>query len=303
MNKTTEPVLSKFLFNLLFRIFKKISFNLVNTIGKQVGRALFLFFKKRKNIAFSNLKIAFPEKSNKQLTAILKQFCQNISKDIFEAFKYNKCPPDIIKKRVIIVGAEHIERASKKNKGVILLSAHFGFFPLIIRRFVVQGYQVAVIYRNLHNKIIGALLTMLITKNGIMPILDKPRHRCVAESLGWLKKGRLLFLQIDQNPSRKAGVPVDFFGHKIPTFRGAVILAMRTGATIVPVFIIRDKNNHHRIMVEKPYKIKRTGNDEYDIKDNLESLSKITENYIRRHPQFWWWIHRRFRKRVYPNVA
>ena len=279
-------------------IFKHLPFPVVCRAGDLIGTLLYRFLRQRREIGLANLRIAFPEKSAEECEIILKKCWRNISKDMLEVPKFFVILPDMAKERVPIVGIENLKQCFAQNRGVIALSAHYGNFPIICQRLALDGYPLEIITARMHNKALNPMIPVMQRKMGIEPIPVNPGHRCVAMSLAWLKKGGILFLQIDQNPSEEAGVPVDFFGQKLPTFRGPVVMAMRTGAAILPMFIIRKENNNHQIIIEKPFVLKLTGNKEKDIRDNLEALSKITEGYIRRDPSFWWWIHRRFRMAI-----
>ena len=298
IEKKSKPLPNQHLLKIILGMLKLLSFSMIDRIGNFAGTIMCWGLKKRKKIGLANLRIVFPEKTDQERLKIFKKCWQNICKDLLEVGKYSITPTSKLKERISIVGLENFEQAIKENKGIILLSAHFGIFPVLLGTLVREGYQVATIYRDMHNKILGRVIPDLQKITGIKSILDKPRHRCVAMSLGWLKKGGILFIQIDQNPSRQAGVPVKFFDRKLPTFRGPVILSMRTGACIIPAFIIRKDNDHHRIIIEKPYKMDLTKDNDQDIQSNLEALNKITEEYIKRDPSLWWWIHRRFRKEI-----
>ncbi|MDY7035063.1 MAG: hypothetical protein SV375_02700, partial [Thermodesulfobacteriota bacterium] len=229
----------------LLRIFKVIPFSLLNGIGDLFGVLAYRLVRDRRYIGLSNLRIVFPDKPERHRSIILKKCWQNIGKNMLELVKYNAVSREVIRERVSIIGKENLEQFIGKKKGIIALSAHFGNFPLLTQRLAVEGYPIAVIYRDMHNKFLAPMVPMLQKASGIEPIPDRPRHRCVARSLRWLKKGGILFLQIDQNPSLDSGVTIDFFGKKLPTFRGPIIFATRTDSIIVPMFIIRKHKNHH----------------------------------------------------------
>jgi KDO2-lipid IV(A) lauroyltransferase len=91
---------------------------------------------------------------------------------------------------------------------------------------------------------------------------------------------------------------VDFFGYPVPSFKGPMVLAMRTGATILPGFIVYDKGWRHKLFIEKPFSVETTGNQERDIADNLARLMKLIEEYIERYPEQWWWWHRRWKRHI-----
>jgi KDO2-lipid IV(A) lauroyltransferase len=110
-----------------------------------------------------------------------------------------------------------------------------------------------------------------------------------------LERNRILFLQIDQNaPATECWV--DFFGYLVPTFKGPVIFSIRKGAPILPMFIIRNPDARHKIIIHPPFELATTGNTHEDITSNIASLTKIVEAVIREHPDQWWWVHRRFKR-------
>jgi len=88
---------------------------------------------------------------------------------------------------------------------------------------------------------------------------------------------------------------VDFFGRPAFTPRGPVSIALKTGCDIIPTFMIRQKDNRHRMIVEKPIDLKITGDTEKDIRYNTETFTKIIESYIRKYPDQWIWVHNRWK--------
>ena len=278
------------------RIFRITPFPVICGLGDGIGRLLFYLMKERTAIGLSNLKRAFPEKPEQERRRILKTFWRNFCKDMLEAIKYFATPSAIMSQRVTLVGKEHLDSLVAQKQGIVLLSAHLGNFPILCMKLGMEGYPIAVLYSEMHNRLFNPVIPLMMRSTGIEPISDRPRHACVGKSMSWLKKGGLLFLQIDQSPPTDAGLPVDFFGWETPTSRGPVSMAMRTDANILPVFIVREKNNHHRIIIDKPFPLKREGDSNRDVLLNLAALSKITEDFIRQYPAHWWWFHRRFKK-------
>lgn len=291
--------MDKFFLKSILLISRPIPFRFVCLVGDCIGIILYFCLKKHRKIALSNLAMAFPEKSDKERKEILKSLWKNICKDMLEVIKYCATPGSLKGNRVTFIGKERLDSFVSENKGGIILSAHLGNFPLLCIKLAAEGYPVGVIYRPFHNQILGPIIPRLQKMAGIEPIPDKPRHTCVRRSLAWLKKGGMLLMQIDQNPSTDAGIPVSFFGYQIPTFRGPVILAQRSGVKILPIFIVRVQNNHHQIIIDQPFELKpMRGDNENGLKSNLQALNQIAESYIRQYPSMWWWIHRRFRKAI-----
>jgi KDO2-lipid IV(A) lauroyltransferase len=108
----------------------------------------------------------------------------------------------------------------------------------------------------------------------------------------------LLFVPIDQNFG-EGGIFVDFFGRKAATATGPIILAKRTKAAIIPCFIIRQRDDTHKIIFEPPLKLEEGKDEETNILINIQRLTNIIELYIRKYPAEWSWVHRRWKSR--PN--
>jgi Kdo2-lipid IVA lauroyltransferase/acyltransferase len=175
------------------------------------------------------------------------------------------------------------------------LTAHLGNFPLMNVRLVNEGYPLSLVARDPENPRLARMITSYRDAVGMESIPDKPRMACVSKSLKALKQNRILSLQIDQNaPATECWV--DFFGYLVPTFKGPVIFSLRTGAPILPMFIIRNQDSFHKIIIHPPFQPSITGNVEQDITSNIARLTKIVEAAIREYPEQWWWIHRRFKR-------
>jgi KDO2-lipid IV(A) lauroyltransferase len=131
---------------------------------------------------------------------------------------------------------------------------------------------------------------------GVEAIYSQPRRECIQRCLEVLSSGKVLFIQLDQNFG-SGGVFVDFFDQKAATATGPVVFALRTGAPIVPLFIVRQKDNSHRIIIEPEFRLEEQADQHQTIVVNIARITKIIERYIRDYPQEWGWIHRRWKSR------
>ena len=252
--------------------------------------------KKRRKIALNNLTLALGrEKSKKEIEQICRGSFKNIGIDMMEISRCLDFEDGYVKEMVTFEGREHLDHALKRGKGVIALTAHLGNFPLMTFRLVNDGYPLSLIARDPENPKVTKMITSFRNDAGIESIPDKPRRACVSKCLEALERNRILFLQIDQNaPITECWV--DFFGHLVPTFKGPAVFSIRKGAPILPMFIIRNLDSHHKITIRPAFELTTTGNTQEDITSNIASLTKIVEAVIREHPEQWWWVHRRFRR-------
>lgn len=251
---------------------------------------------KPRKIALENLGIAFGnDKSLKELESIARDcFVFMIKAGLELMYLMNK--PWLLRKRVSIEGKENLDQALSRGKGLILVSAHFGNFPLMMSKMSLEGYQISGIMRAMRDYRAEKVFADARSRMGVKTIYSQPRKTCVEESLKALRSNELLFIPIDQNFGT-AGVFVDFFGKKAATATGPVVLAQRTGAAVVPCFIIRKKDDTHKIVFEAPLEFKEGQNQEETILINIQRLTDIIEQYIRKYPAEWGWNHRRWKSR------
>jgi len=118
----------------------------------------------------------------------------------------------------------------------------------------------------------------------------------VDETIRSLRNNELVFIPIDQNFGT-AGVFVDFFGKKAATATGPVIFAQRTKAALIPCFILRQKDDTHKIIFERPIELREGKTEQETIIINIQRLTDIIERYIRTYPAEWGWIHRRWKSK------
>ena len=282
--------------NICSLIVKVIPSGYLYAFAKNIASLAYLFAKKQRKIALDSLSIAFgKEKSPREIEKIAKDCFTYIAKSAVELmFFFDK--PQALKSRVQIQGRENLDQALAAGRGVILVSAHFGNFPLLLGRLAVEGYKVGGIMKPMHDAGMEKIFLKKREKFGVRTIYSQPRNECVNNSITALRNNEILFIPIDQNFGT-GGVFVNFFGQKAATATGPVILAQRTKAALIPCFILRQPNDHHRIIFEAELKLEE-GKDAQDvILVNIQRLTDIIETYIRKYPAEWGWIHRRWKSK------
>jgi KDO2-lipid IV(A) lauroyltransferase len=257
----------------------------------------YIFAAKQRKIALDSLAIAFggqiPEGQIKKIAKDCFIFMAKSGVEL--TFLMDR--PALLKKRVEIIGLENLEAALEKGKGVILVSAHFGNFPLMLAKLSLEGYKVGGIMRPMRDSRVEKLFEAKRKKLNIKTIYSIPRDACVHNSIRSLRNNELLFIPLDQNFGT-AGVFVDFFGRKAATATGPVVLAQRTGAVILPCFIVRQADDTHKIIFEPFLNLEEKGSEEEVIVKNVQKITGIIESYIRRYPREWGWIHRRWKSQM-----
>jgi KDO2-lipid IV(A) lauroyltransferase len=277
-------------------IVKIIPESYLYAFAKNISALAYFFAKKQKEIALNGLSIAFgKEKSAQEIEIIAKDCFTYIAKSAVELMFFFDKPQDL-KNRVQIQGKENLDQALAAGRGVILVSAHFGNFPLLLGKLAMEGYKTGGIMKPMHDTRMEKIFFKKREQIGVKTIYSQPRNTCVNESISALRNNELLFIPIDQNFGT-GGIFVDFFGEKAATATGPVVLAQRTKAALIPCFILRQPDDQHKIIFEAELKLEE-GKDAQDvILVNIQKLTNIIETYIRKYPAEWGWIHRRWKSK------
>ncbi|MCK4859160.1 MAG: lysophospholipid acyltransferase family protein [Candidatus Omnitrophica bacterium] len=256
-----------------------------------IGKGAYLFLKGKRQITLRNLELAFgKEKSNAELRKIACQVSQEICRYWIEILQFLHFPSRF---KIEIKGQKNLDMALSQGKGVILVSAHFGNFPLMIAVLTQKGYKIKTIMRHMHDLKSDKLFCQLRQKLNIRSIMLQSRQVSVSKCLNALRKNEVLLIQIDQHAGA-GGIFVDFFGKPAATTSSPVIFALRTGAPILPVFILREAEVHN-IIIEPNVGLYLGSNKEEIVKKTMSKLTKIVECYVKKHPEQWAWLHKRWK--------
>jgi KDO2-lipid IV(A) lauroyltransferase len=192
---------------------------------------------------------------------------------------------------VDIEGLPHYVEASQRGKGVIILTAHLGNWEIIPKAFWSVGHCINAIVRPLDNPYLDRVVQDWRRGNG-MGVLNKRTD--VHKIMRLLRKGETVGFLLDQNTVEQDAVFVDFFGQEAATHKGPAMLALRSGAAVVPVFAIR-AGSRHRVVIEKPLSLVRTTSNADDIYHMTALFTKTIESAVARYPAQWLWMHRRWK--------
>ncbi len=231
-----------------------------------------------------NLKAIFPQKSDREIKKIRLRMFRNFAKYLADFFRLKDLDTQYLKKRVRIENIEHLNTAIAQGKGVILLSAHLGNWELGGAVTGILGYKIWGVAMPHKDKRVNDFFNQRRESKGVKVI---PVGKAARKCLEALKKGELIALIGDRDFGEN-GARIDFFGK--PTFfpEGPAAFSLKTGAPILPVFMIRDKDDGFILKIEKPIEFKASGNNGRDINELILKYKVIIENYIRRYPDQWY---------------
>lgn len=281
-----------FFFVLLSAFVQALPFDTAVNLGATLGRLLHRFDRKHRLIALENLRASFKEgKSEAELAKIVLSVYENIGRSGIEAIRLDKMSADEIKARTEIIGLAHYEAALRENKGVILLGAHFGSWEWIPMAVGVEGLPMQAIVRPVNNPLLDRKLTAMRERFGNV-VLNKRTE--TGEIITLLRKGKSIGFLLDQDVGRSKAIFVDFFGRPAATNKALATIALRTGAPVLPMFIVRKKGGH-RLIIEKPMPLPKSGKLKQDMTEITTLFTKKIESYVRQYPDHWLWLHRRWK--------
>ncbi len=246
-------------------------------------------------VAMRNLAIAFPERSIAERLSILRATYENWGRMLAEWLHFSTLDRDNIERYAVYRGLENWRRGEELSggRGGLILTGHFGNWELMILAHSIYGHRVAIVHRPLRNPLIDAAVCAARNRFGNRVI---PRKGAGREVLRLLKQNWIVGMPLDLDVRR--GVFVDFFSLKASTSDGLARLAIATGAPVVPVFAVRDgTSSRHFLECMEPLETIRGPDREEAIRLNTQRYTKIIEQMIRRHPDHWNWIHRRWKTR------
>ncbi len=262
-------------------------------IGSILGRLFYYLDRRHRRVALDNLQFALGDRNTEnELRQIALSSFQNLGRSAVEFTLLPTWTRQRILEKVEVDGFEHYLAARAQGKGVILLSAHFGNWEWMGTVLAIRGVAMHVVVRPIDNCYLDRMIKGWRERYGNFVINKKTAP--AVELVKLLKKGVSVGFLLDQNKSGSEAVFVDYFGRPAATHKGLAILALRTQAPVVPVFMIR-QNGGHRLVIEKPLVLNRTGTLKRDILEVTALFTRKIESYVRKYPDHWFWVHRRWK--------
>jgi len=263
--------------------------------GIGLGQLVYLLHGKLRRVGMRNLQLAFPQKSAHERRRILRGEFTSLGRQLAEVCLFPSYTRENVTKIVVYDGFENFERAEARGKGVIYLTAHLGGWELSAFSHSIQGHPLHVVMRSMDNPFLDRFITHLRTMHGNRAV-DKDNF--VRGLLSAMKAGETVGILMDTNMTPPQGVFVDFFGIPACTASGLARIALRTDAAVVPGFTIWDRElRKYRLRFDPALALIRTGDEEADIVANTALFTKVIEEYVRRYPDQWLWVHRRWKTR------
>ncbi len=281
-------------FFILLALLKLLPSDLFRVLSTPTLRFLIYFLIPRRRI-IKNLGAAFGEAySGATKKGLARGVQDHFVKNLIDCF-LQLDQSEHARKIVTIQGVENLEDALAKGNGIIALGAHIGNFVLVGARLGMDGYPIHTLFRvPLEERLRSFIDHYLVPYLHQRVIPSRPKRLAVRQVLSALKKNQIVFIMGDN--LKKGKVQALFFGQRVPSPRGPVSLALRSGAAVVPLYLVRNYRGEMHLIIEPEIPMTRNGSLAEDITRNTQHLVHYLENLIRRYPDQWNWLTVRMRR-------
>ncbi len=279
---------------LLMSLFRMLPYRLAGWLGEGLGRLFCCLDVRHRLIALDNLRPSFRgEKTEEELQEIILRLYKSFGRGLIETVCLAKMSAERIKALTEIEGLEHYRTAHNQGKGVVLLSAHFGNWEWLGVALSVYGIAMHAVMRPMNNPYLDKLVQKWRTRFGNV-LLNKRTDS--GQIIKLLRESVTMGFLLDQNVGHRQAVFVDYFGRPAATNKALATIVLRTGAPVLPTFIIK-KPGGYKVVIGKALVLPKTGRLATDLVEITALFTKVIEGYVRRYPDHWLWLHRRWRTR------
>lgn len=263
-------------------------------LGIFMARLAFRVDIRHRRLAVYNLTLAYGgEKSIAEIRAMARQVYRNLGVMFVDFLQAPKLTRENVDEHFEFEGIENLDEAARLGRGIIAFSGHLGNWELIIGHTLKMGTgKESTVVKRIGNPYIDEFICNQREKLGGKLI---PTRRTAGEILKRLKRGEFVVFVVDQRAKRQEGIFVKFFSIPALTNIAPALMAIKTGAVLLPVFVIRLPDGRHRIIYGKPMEPISTGDRKQDIIDNTKIITKCVEDMIRKYPEQWFWVHSRWK--------
>jgi KDO2-lipid IV(A) lauroyltransferase len=268
---------------------------LQRTAGMFFGKSAFLILKGRRNVAISNINKAFSNLNPEEINGIAQRCFEKLGINFVEMLAIPYVPKSEYGTRFPMENRHYIDDALKQNKGVIVLIFHYTNWEIMGVASNSLSHEIIVLARPLKkHKYIDRFLNGIRNATGLRII---PNADTAKDVMRHLKANKIIGILADQREKRSRGVFVELFGEKAPTTKGIAAIGMKTGAPVVPMYFVREGFLRYRVVWNEPIEMERKGDIEGLIYRNTRKINAFLETIILKHPDEWFWVHRRWERK------
>ena len=277
------------------RLFNTLPRRVAVYLGGWLGLAAWRLSAKDRYKTVRHLTLVYEDRiTRREKLRIGRQFFINSGKNAADVLRFKDHFAREVKPLIEVEGMEHFETAYRRGKGTLGVTGHIGNFELLAAYIQSQGYEVAVIGRELYDPRLDRMLIENRTSVGLTNIATTESPKRL---LSWLKDGKVVGVLIDTDSHRVRGEFVPAFGRWSYTPVGQTILGLRTGAAFVPIACLRTPGDRYRVVVKPEIQVAASGDFDTDVYNITLGCTQALEEIIREYPDQWPWQHNRWRTR------
>jgi KDO2-lipid IV(A) lauroyltransferase len=289
--KKVQNYLEYFLVRSISFVIRSLPLNVGLWLGRLLGSLIFYVIPIRKSVAIENLTRAFPEKSPQEIKGIAYRTYLNFGQNIIEFMRFPSTTAERLAELVTFANPELFSVGA--GRGTVCISGHFGNWEIMGAAICALGHPMAAIARKQRNRLVDKIINQNRASVGIETIQLGMAIRGVIRAL---RQNKFVAMLGDQD-AHDEGVFIDFLGRPSSTAPGPAIFALKTGAPMLFGAAVREKGGKHTVYLKK---IDTEGLDR-PTKENIRILtqrhSNALEESIRRWPDHWFWMHKRWKTR------
>ena len=263
--------------------------------GRGMGQLAYRVGGRLQRTGLRNLELAFPEMPEQERARILRGCFLNLGRLLGEVSHFPRATPESLRQIIECEGLENLEAARASGRGVILFTGHLGAWELSSFALSAFGYPLSFLVRRIDNPKVEQLIEKTRTRFGNRSIDKRSAARAMLRAL---YAGEMLGILVDLNTQPHEGVFVDFFGIPASTTSGLASIALRTDAAVLPIFVPWDDERQRFLLrIDPPLAITQTGDEREDVRQLTAQFTSVIETYVKRYPDQWLWIHKRWNTR------
>jgi Kdo2-lipid IVA lauroyltransferase/acyltransferase len=264
-------------------------------VGAGLGAAAWVLLGRLRRVGMRNLELAFPEKTEQERKEILRGVFRSLGWQVGEFCKMGGYTAEQASKFIRYDGLEHYLAARAKGKGVLVLTGHLGAWELSSFYHSLMGYPMSLVIRRLDNPLVDEFVNRVRCLHGNRVIHKDEFARGLLSSM---HRGETVGILMDTNMTPPQGVFVPYFGVDACTAAGLARVALHSGAAVLPGFLVWEAAEKKYVLrFGEELELIRTGDVARDIVANTALFTATIEAYVRRYPEQWLWVHRRWKTR------
>ena len=268
---------------------------MARVLGAGIAATAFMLHSRLRRVGRRNLELAFPNLSTVEREEILRKEYRHLGWLLAEFCQMSSYTREYTSRMIRYEGLEHYLAARERGKGVLVLTGHLGAWELSSFYHSLAGYPMGMVIRRLDNPLVDSLVNKVRCQHGNRVLHKDDFARGLIAAM---RAGETVGILMDTNMTPPQGVFVRFFGIEACTASGLARVALKTGAAVLPGFMLWEESaGQYVLRFGEELVLESTGDTEADAVSNTAQFTRVIEETIRRYPDQWLWMHRRWKTR------